>query len=579
MRCFRRIVMFMLVTGCAGARQHGGQQAPEVSPAGPALAVVRGAAEPPRVQPPEHWTLESLARGAKRLDQIGATAHPVATRLQEAQAFFDQGLGLVYGFNHDEAARSFARAAELDPSCAMCFWGTAYALGPNYDFPMRPDRAAAAWEALTLAQEEMRYAPPVEQALIGALSARFLGPEAVDPAAMQPLHEAYASAMRRVARQFPDDLDVQTLFAEALMNVRPRRLWSAAGAPAQGTGEIVIVLESVLRRAPQHIGANHLYVLALEASRTPVRAEASADRLGRLAPGAGHLVHMPARIYQRIGRYSDASEANRRGILADQGSLEELKPVGNYLHHVAHHYGFLAYSSAMEGNSAAAAGAARQCERNMARNAVGVAPDKEVFLAEPLLVWVRFGHWEDILAEPAPDPKYPVLTALYHHARGMAHAATGKLEQARSDADLIGKLREELPSPGTVEPSRVHALLALAQKVVDGRIADAEQRPDAFRVWAEAVVLEDGLAHGEPADWFSPTRHYLGAALLDAGRPAEAQAVYVRDLELNPGNGWALYGLSRALSEQHLGARAKRARLQFEHAWRGADVTLTRSAY
>ncbi|HEX6240046.1 MAG TPA: hypothetical protein VFZ61_04105, partial [Polyangiales bacterium] len=300
------IIASLVFSACATSPPPPTADAPVARAAAPQAAAVTPA--------PAGFTLARLAQGAKLLGNLGTVARQVSTQSPEAQAFFNQGLALAWGFNHDEAARSFAHAAQLDPSCALCLWGAAYTLGPNYNIPLLPDRAQAAWEAITRAQALAPQVVPVERALIAALARRYKGPEYLDPAAMQPFNEAYASAMRDAAASFPEDLDVQVLFAEAAMVVRPWQLWSAAGIPAEGTEEIVRTLESVLARDPQHVGANHLYIHAIEASKQPERALASAERLGAMVPGAGHLVHMPAHIYLRVGRWDDAIRANEHAV-------------------------------------------------------------------------------------------------------------------------------------------------------------------------------------------------------------------------------------------------------------------------
>jgi tetratricopeptide (TPR) repeat protein len=528
----------------------------------------------------ESWTLKKLAKGAVLLGDLGKVQRKVTTKVPEAQAFFDQGLALTYGFNHDEAARSFARAAELDPRCALCFWGAAYTLGPNYNIPMLPDRAVAAWEAISAAKRSAAGATPVEQALIAALAKRHTGPSYVDPAAMQPFNVAYADAMHEVAERFPDDLDVQVLAAEALMNVNPWKLWSPDGVAAEGTDKIVARLESVLAKAPEHAGANHYYIHAIEASKHPEKALASADRLPSLGPAAGHIVHMPAHIYQRVGRYADASRANKQAADVDEVYLRRVTPPGYYPMYTAHNYGFLAYSAAMQGASAVAIDAARRAASAMPRDLVCGMPGMDFFLSEPLLVLVRFGRWEEVLKEVAPDPKYQVLVALHHHARGMAFAATGKLDEARAEAIAIRETQAKLPEELLAGLNSGRLVLELAASVVEARIAEVARVPDAIAKWEAAVTIEDKLAYNEPADWFYSTRHYLGAALLDLGKAKEAEAVYRQDLTKYPNNGWALFGLSRALAKQRKGGKAKKeVDRALAAAWKDADVELTRSAF
>jgi tetratricopeptide (TPR) repeat protein len=529
------------------------------------------------VMPP--WSLDTLAEGAVALPDLGEHQRVVTTESAQAQAFFNQGLALTYGFNHDEAARSYAKAGALDPSCAMCWWGAAYTMGPNYNMPMLADRAPAAWDALQRAKEAAVGASPVEQALVAALAKRYKGPEYVDPVAMQAYNQAYADAMREVAKQFPDDMDVQVLFAESLMNLNPWKLWTPAGDPAAGTEELVTTLESVLAQMPEHPGANHYYIHAIEASKQPEKGEPAADRLGSLVPGAGHLVHMPAHIYQRVGRYADASEANRRAIEADQRYLDTVEPPGYYEMYMAHNYGFLAYSASMEGRSAESIEAARKSGAQMPRDMVCGMPGMDFFVAEPLLALVRFGQWDQLLAEPKPDSKYPVLTALWHHAHGMALAATGDITEAQADLAAIQEIAKSIPEEMLAGLNSGRMVLELAAKVLEARIADAEKSAGAIPLWEAAVSMEDMLAYNEPADWFYPTRHYLGAALLDAGKPKEAIAVYEADLDKNPRNGWALFGLWQAQVAAKQGAKAKQTKVEFEKAWSRADIELTRTAY
>lgn len=526
------------------------------------------------------WTLESLARGAILLPDLGAHRREVTTDSSEAQAFFDQGLALTYGFNHDEAARSYARAAELDPQCAMCFWGVAYTLGPNYNVPMLPERARTAWEAISRAQQlAVKKATPVEAALIRALAKRYRGPAWIDPERMQTYNEAYAAAMRAVARDFQDDLDAQVLYAEALMNVRPWKLWSPDGAPAEGTEELVATLESVLARAPEHPGANHYYIHVIEASPRPEKGLKSADRLGALMPGAGHMVHMPAHIYQRVGRYADAAEANRRAIEVDLKYLATVEPPGYYPMYVSHNYGFLAYATSMLGRSAETLAAARQAAKAMPMDLVCTMPGMDFFHSEPLLAMVRFGRWDEVLAEPKPPEHHQTLVALWHHARGMALAATGKPSEALAEVAAIRQIASELPEAQLAGLNSGRTVLELAARVVEARAAEAERAPDAIGRWEQAVALADTLAYNEPADWFYPVRHYLGAALLDAGRAAEAEAVYLADLERNPDNGWALFGLWQAALAQKRPAAAEVAERRFRDAWKRADIALTRTAF
>lgn len=550
--------------GCGGAQRSGATtdtRASEQAPVGTATSAIG-----------------RLASGAVLFDDLGPHHREVTTSSGEAQAYFDQGLRLAYGFNHDEAARSFARAAQLDPECALCFWGVTYTLGPNYNMPLLHDRAEAAFLSIAHARS-ITNVSPVERALIEAMALRHSGPEYLDPARMQPHIEAYAEAMHRVAEEFPDDLDVQVLTAEAMMNVRPWQLYTNAGEPSPDTPEILRLLESVIERDPQHPGANRFYIHAVEASREPGRALPSAERLPSLMPGAGHMVHMPAHIFQRIGRYADASNANREAIEVDRRYLSRVTPPGYYPFYVGHNYGFLAYSASMEGRRQESLEAARMSAEQLPRDMVCGMPGMDFFLSLPLLVMVRFGMWDELLAEPAPDARYPVLTALYHHARGMALASRNEHERAREAQRAIETIHANMSEETVAGLNSARTVLALAAKILEARIAERTGDGDSIELYREAVALEDSLAYNEPADWFYSTRPYLGAVLLDAHQAREAEAVYRADLEQLPNNGWSLFGLYRALRAQRRTRDAADVESQFRRAWARTDIELERSAF
>lgn len=540
--------------------------------AAPALAQHDGHAPPPRA------SVADWAKGAQLFDGLGSF-HRKVTASPEAQAYFDQGMRLVWAFNHDEATRSFAKATEIDPGCASCYWGVALTLGPNYNMPLMAEpRARAGWEALGKAQANAAAATPVEQALIAALAKRFNGPNPLNPSNSAPLLAAYVTAMEGVARRFPDDMDVQTMLAEGMMNTNPWKLWSAGGRPGPGTPAILAALRKVLAKDPRHPGANHYWIHAVEASLDPAQAVPSADALVGMMPAAGHLEHMPAHIYQRVGRYEESAEANRKGAAADVAYLKLTPAPDYYPMYLIHNYQFLAYSAAMEGRRAETVKALRD-----ARAAV---PDA-MLLAMPGLDWsigylydgmARFGLWDEIIAEPAPDPKLAGLTIAWLQARATALAAKGRVAEARALLPELDRAIAAVPADATQGQNMAKPLYEIAMLKAKARIALAEgQRGAARTALREAVSKEDGLAYNEPSDEFFPVRHLLGAALLDAGRPAEAERVYREDLRRHPNNGWALHGLMRALEAQKKKAETEKA--QFKEAWRHSDTELTASAF
>lgn len=515
-------------------------------------------------------------------DGLGDAHREVTTSSAEAQQYFDQGLRLMWAFNHDEATRSFAKAAELDPRCASCFWGVSLTVGPNYNLPFLSDeRAKVAFEALHLAEQNASHASPVERALIAALAKRYPNDRPLDPAAANPVLTEYARAMKAVATQFPADLDVQTLYAESLMNINAWKLWSADGKPAPGTDEIVATLESVLARDPRHAGANHYYIHAVEASPHPEKGASAAERVTGLAPAAGHLVHMPAHILQRIGRYEDAAEANRRAAAADEAYASRTHPPDYYpVMYTAHNYQFLAYSAAMEGRRTETIAAVDNSRRIVSDEMLLDMPGADWYVAESYAARLRFGLWPDMLSLPAPNPKLPGLTGGFLYGRAVALAATGQLDAARATLAELRRLAAATPADAAAGQNTVKDVLAIAIPVVEARIAAAERRPaEAIAKLRQAVAAEDRLGYDEPKNWFFPARHLLGAALLQAGEASEAEHVYREDLRQSPGNGWSLYGLRDALQAQGKSAEAVHVAREFEAAWKHADVSLTASAF
>lgn len=527
-------------------------------------------------------TTADWAKGAMLFDGLAKVHRPVVTDSPLAQRYFDQGMSLMWGFNHDEATRSFAKAAAIDPHCAACFWGVSFTVGPNYNLLfLSAPRARVAFEALGRARAEAAHGSPVEQALIGALAKRYPGADALDPAATLPVLTAYSDAMREVAHRFPDDLDVQVLYAESLMDLHAWKLWGADGTPAPGTLEVVALLESVLARDPGHVGANHYYVHALEQSPHPEKALAAAAVLARVAPAEGHLVHMPAHILQRVGRYEEAAEANRRGAAADLAYVGRTTPPDYYISmYGGHNYQFLAYSTAMEGRRAETLHAVDQSRATTPDAMLVAMPGVDWYVAESYLARVRFGLWDDLLAMPQPDRRLPGLTGGWLYGRGMALAATGKVGEARATLAQLKALMDGLsPDPGAGQ-NALRDVLAVAEAMVEGRIAQVEGHTgEEIAALRRAVAAEDRLAYDEPRNWLAPTRQSLGAALLRANDPRGAELVYLEDLKQNPANGWSLFGLAEALRAQGRTREANMATAAFHQAWRLADVTLAASAY
>lgn len=526
-------------------------------------------------------TLADWAQGARLFEGLGDFHRRVTTTSPPAQQYFDQGMRFLWAFNHDEATRSFAKAAQLDPACAACYWGVALTIGPNYNLPAMEDpRARVAAEALRRAQEQAPHASAVEQGLIAALATRYPSGAPVGPANLESISRAYAAAMRELAQRFPQDLDVQTLCAEAGMNVHAWKLWTADGQPAEGTPEIEARLESVLHEAPNHPGANHYYIHVMEASPHPEKARAAAERLTGMMPSAGHLEHMPAHIMQRVGDYEQAAEANRRGIAADRAYLAGTTPPDYYAMYLAHNYSFLAFSAAMEGRKAETLTAVQSVAVTVPLDMLLGMGDSGWNLAQQYSALVRFGLWDEAIALGAPDARAAGLTAAWLYSRGVALAARGRLEDARAMLGQLRQLEARVPADSPAGFNSLHDILEVADPIVAARIAATELRNDeAIALLQKAVTAQDKLAYNEPADWFFPARHLLGAQLLIARRAAEAERVYREDLIRNPANGWSLYGLAAALRAQGKGVAATRTLREFDRAWQHADVQLQASAF
>jgi tetratricopeptide (TPR) repeat protein len=513
------------------------------------------------------------------LEGLGEHRFPATTANPAARRYFDQGLALTYGFNHAAAIEAFDEAAKLDPDCAACFWGKAYALGPNINAPMGPDAAAAAYAAVQEALARKAMASPIEQALIDALATRYAAKPPDDRA---DLDLAYANAMRTVRARFPEDTDVATLTAEALMDLYPWNYWDSEGQPREHTEEILALLEFVLEAQPDHLGANHYYIHAVE-QYAPEKAEPAADRLQSLAPDAGHLVHMPSHIYWRVGRYADASEVNLRAAAADERYFSWCRPGAFYrAAYYPHNVHFLWAAASTEGRSALALTSARKLAQQVGEMHAEF-PFVEEFLVVPQLTLLRFGQWDAVLGESAPPADRPYQTGIWHYARGIAQTRLGQRDEAEQSLLAVRRLTateaaQELIIAGGTAPSS--ALLAIAGNHLEGELAAARgDSAAAVAALEKAVAGQDALLYMEPPPFYFPVRQALGAVLLESGRAAEAEQVYRKDLSQYPKNGWSLYGLARSLEAQGKSDEASWADQGHRNAFAQADVSLEASRF
>ncbi|HET9417973.1 MAG TPA: hypothetical protein VFO30_01415 [Chthoniobacterales bacterium] len=498
---------------------------------------------------------------------LGDLHHPVSTKNREAQQFFDQGLKLVYAFNHDEARRSFERALQLDPQLGMAWWGVALTLGPNYNLPVDPAREKAAYEAVQHALALQDNASDPERAYINALAARYSNDPHVD---LHALDIAYKDAMAKLAARYPDDLDAATLFAESMMNLNPWHLWTADGRPAEGTDRIVWVLESVLKRDPNHVGANHYYIHAIEASPNPERALASAMRLEKLANAAGHLVHMPAHIYARVGDHAAAAHSNKLAVAADQKFIRETHEQGVYpLMYYSHNLHFLAYADCMRGDFAEAKTAAAQLVANVAPG-VKSMPELEGFLPTPILILLAFERWSDILELPKPDPSVAVSNAVWHSVRGIALANVGRSAEAENEQKSFRDLSAKIPADKMYDPlNQAAAVLKVHESLLAAAIAGSHRDANATVEFLKgAVAAEDALNYSEPPTWYPPVRPLLGRVLLANKRVADAETVFRADLDRNPRDARALAGLRDCLNAQGRSYEAAQIDREFRAAWK-----------
>lgn len=515
---------------------------------------------------------------APKLSGLGNLAHPITTTANAgSQEFFAQGMNLLYAFNHPEAVRAFREAARLDRDNAMAWWGQALALGPNINLPMQPEAVAPAWDSVRKAMALKARGSPLEQALIDALATRYSDKPDADRAT---LDRAYADAMAKVAAANPKHAGVNTLYADALMNTSPWNYWTPDGQPRADTATIVRTLESVLADNPDHAGALHLYIHAVEA-RDPARAEAAADRLRPLMPSAGHLVHMPSHIYMQVGRYADAYAVNVEASLADESYLAQCRSQGIYpLLYYPHNVHFRVWAAMFEGRSAVALMDARKVAKH-SHPEPDVFGLPEVFELQPLFVLARFGRWDDVLKEPQPPREARLMNALWHYARGLAWRHRDDMARAGDELSSLLAIAEE---PGLADKytafSPTIRLINIAGLILAGEIDAAEERYDQGVGQLErAVLLQDGLMYNEPPDWFFPVRHYLGAVLLEAGHAPEAETVYWQDLARNRENGYALFGLQKALEAQGRKGEAAALAERQRKAFARADVVLTSSRY
>jgi tetratricopeptide (TPR) repeat protein len=515
------------------------------------------------------------AHAVRLVTGLGDLHHPVSTHNPQAQQFFDQGLRYIYAFNHDEAARSFQHAAELDSTLAMAYWGVAEAVGPNYNDPADPERYKHAHDAVQKAVDLSSGASPSEQAYIHAMAKRFPADPNSD---RKKAAEEYQDAMRQVSAQFPDDLDAATLFAESGMNLHPWGLWHQDGTPEAGTDEIVATLESVMKRDPNHLGAIHYYIHSVEASNNPERALAGANKLAALAPGAGHIVHMPAHVYIRTGDYDAAVKTNEQAAEVDRAYIKATGVQGIYpMMYYSHNLHFVAMCGAMNGRYIEARKNADLLAANVGPH-VKEMPPLEGFMTIPMAVEIRFHHWNEILKMPAPDASMKTATVFWHFGRGLALAGTEKITEAEAEYRVVADAEAATPPDVIFQMpinNKAKDIMKIAEDVLGARIAMAKKETGAAIVMLrQAVAIQDTLKYGEPPDWFFPVRESLGGALLMNGDAAGAEKVFRADLDRNPRNPRSLWGLHQTLLQQKRDYDAGFVQKQFEGSWKGGPKAL-----
>ena len=521
--------------------------------------------------------------GAPLLSGLGTHDHKISTEIPGAQRYFNQGLVLSFAFNHAESIRSFKAAQKLDPSCAMCYWGEALSRGPNINVTsdgkvvMSDNDRLEAFKAIERAKELMSSSTLKEQDYIIALSSRYNGQVGTDRSV---LDRKYAQSMEELSKKYPDDMDASSLFAESLMNTMPWNYWAEDGNPKPDTVKVINSLEDVLEKAPDHPLAIHLYIHAVEASSSPERAEAAADRLGDLVPGAGHLVHMPAHIYWRVGRYHDASEANIKAAQVDEEYIAQCNAQGFYpALYYPHNIHFLWAASTMEGRSRLSIESALKVAKYVGPEQIKQFPVVEFFHTVPLLSYVRFGKWKEILSYSAPEQDFKYSTGIYHYARGIAFSSLGKNEEALKELSYIKPLIDTPEIKNLVKSGQPSAkLLEIADNLLLGQIEFKNGNYEASIIsLKKAVSLQDDLPYTEPPFWYYPTRQSLGRVLIEAGKFTEAEAVFRKDLEDYPRNGWSMFGLYKVLEIQGKTKEAKKYKDQFDVIWQLSDIKLESS--
>ena len=529
------------------------------------------------------WAVPLHVQGEKAVDRsmyaLGGFTHQVTTSSPDAQMWFDRGLALCYAFNHEEAIYCFEEATKADPGCAMAHWGIAYASGPNINNTEMDEAAVErAWKNVKRADELRANANATETALIDAMLARYAMPAPED---RSDLNLAYANAMREVAKSHPDDPDVVALFAEAMMILRPWNQFDKEGNPAPETPEIVATLEGGLERWPSHPALCHFYIHTMEASPDPSVALPAANRLREAMPGAGHLVHMPAHIDVLVGDYGNSIIANQKAIEADRNYLRERGPMNFYTLYRVHNYHFVVYSAMFDGQSELAMSAASEVAEQIPPEMLEEMPEfLEAFVPTTYHVLVRFGRWEDILAQPAPPENYYLTTAVHHYARALAYASTNRVADAVSEKEAFDKASAAVPDSYLLFNNTSRDILSVAEAMLAGEIAYRQGDYDgAFALLRKGVELDDALNYDEPWGWMQPVRHSLGALLLEQGRVEEAEQVYVADLERHPKNAWALHGLAECLERQGQTERAAAVRASFNEACARSDVGIKASCY